>query len=165
MANAPSVHSVARPRTGSRVAAVQALFQSEQGGDSPETVIDQFVRHRLGAMPDQAESFDDGRVRAVEVPLFGRIVRAAVAGQDTIDRMLVEALPPQWPLNRLDPVLRALMRAGGAELMMQDGPPARVVISEYLDVAHGFFVGEEPGMANGVLDRLAHLLRPAEFEP
>jgi N utilization substance protein B len=159
MANAPT-----RPRTGSRVAAVQALFQSEQGGDNPETVIDQFVRHRLGAMPGQGESFEDGRVRAVEVPLFGRIVREAVARQDTIDTMLSEALPPQWPLNRLDPVLRALMRAGGAELMMDGGPPARVVISEYLDVAHGFFTGDEPGMANGVLDRLAHLLRPAEFE-
>jgi N utilization substance protein B len=160
MANAPH-----RPRTGSRVAAVQALFQSEQGGDAPEAVIDQFVRHRLGAMPgQQGESFDDGRVRAVEVPLFGRIVREAVARQDTIDTMLSEALPPQWPLNRLDPVLRALMRAGGAELMMDGGPPARVVISEYLDVAHGFFIGEEPGMANGVLDRLAHLLRTAEFE-
>jgi N utilization substance protein B len=159
MANAPT-----RPRTGSRVAAVQALFQSEQGGDNPETVIDQFVRHRLGAMPGQGESFEDGRVRAVEVPLFSRIVREAVARQDTIDTMLSEALPPQWPLNRLDPVLRAVMRAGGAELMMDGGPPARVVISEYLDVAHGFFTGDEPGMANGVLDRLAHLLRPAEFE-
>jgi N utilization substance protein B len=163
VANAPT-----RPRTGSRVAAVQALFQSEQGGDNPETVIDQFVRHRLGAMPatkgaQGAESFDDGRVRAVEVPLFGRIVREAVARQDAIDRMLAESLPPQWPLARLDPVLRALMRAGAAELMMETGPPARVVISEYLDVAHGFFVGDEPGMANGVLDRLAHLLRPAEF--
>jgi transcription antitermination protein NusB len=159
MANAPT-----RPRTGSRVAAVQALFQSEQGGDNPETVIDQFVRHRLGAMPGQGESFEDGRVRAVEVPLFSRIVREAVARKDTIDTMLSEALPPQWPLNRLDPVLRAVMRAGGAELMMDGGPPARVVISEYLDVAHGFFTGDEPGMANGVLDRLAHLLRPAEFE-
>jgi N utilization substance protein B len=159
MANAPT-----RPRTGSRVAAVQALFQAEQAGDNPETVIDQFVRHRLGAMPtNQSESFDDGRVRAVEVPLFGKIVREAVARQDAIDRMLAEALPPQWPLARLDPVLRALMRAGTAELMMESGPPARVVISEYLDVAHGFFIGEEPGMANGVLDRLAHLLRPAEF--
>jgi N utilization substance protein B len=161
MASAP--RSPSRPRTGSRVAAVQALFQSEQAGDNPEAVIDQFVRHRLGAMPDQAESFDDGRVRAVEVPLFGRIVREAVARQDSIDSMLAEALPAEWPLARLDPVLRALMRAGGAELMMDGGPPARVVINEYLDVAHGFFIGEEPGMANGVLDRLAHLLRPAEF--
>ena len=61
-------------------------------------------------------------------------------------------------------MLRALLRAGAAELSMPDGPPARVVINEYLDVAHGFFDGDEPRMANGVLDRLARLLRPREFE-
>ncbi len=77
--------------------------------------------------------------------------------------MLVEALTADWPLLRLDPVLRAVMRAGAAELWMTDGPPVKVVINEYLDVAHGFFAGDEPRMANGVLDRLAHLLRPAEF--
>ena len=77
--------------------------------------------------------------------------------------MLAEALPADWPLARIDPVLRALMRAGAAELATADGPPAKVVINEYLDVAHGFFTGAEPGMANAVLDRLARLLRPGEF--
>ena len=151
-----------RPRTASRVAAVQALFQSEQAQDNPEAVIDQFVRHRLGELPGTG-GFEDGRVPEAEVKLFARIVRAAVKQQDTIDRMLVEALPPDWPLARLDPVLRAVMRAGAGELMMSDGPPAKVVINEYLDVAHGFFTGDEPRMANGVLDRLARLLRPGEF--
>ena len=97
------------------------------------------------------------------MPLFGRIVRTATTQQDTLDGMLSQALSADWPIERLDPVLRALMRAGAAELWMQDGPPARVVINEYLDVAHGFFTGDEPRMANGVLDTLARLLRPAEF--
>jgi N utilization substance protein B len=155
-----------RPRTASRVAAVQALFQSEQAQDNPETVIDQFVRHRLGEPPGdtrQGGGFEEGRVPEAQVPLFARIVRAAVAQQDTLDGMLTDALPPDWPLARIDPVLRALMRAGAAELAMRDGPPAKVVINEYLDVAHGFFTGDEPRMANGVLDRLARLLRPGEF--
>jgi transcription antitermination protein NusB len=151
-----------RGRTASRVAAVQALFQSEQGQESPEAVIDQFVRHRLGELPGTG-GYEEGRVPQAEVPLFARIVRSAVAQQDAIDRMLAEALPADWPLARIDPVLRALMRAGGAELAMTDGPPAKVVINEYLDVAHGFFTGDEPRMANGVLDRLARLLRPTEF--
>lgn len=150
-----------RPRTLARVAAVQALYQAEQGNTSPETVIDQFVRHRIGGLP--ADGLDEGRVPEAHVPLFASIVRTATTQQDTIDFMLVAALPEAWPLARLDPVLRALMRAGGAELWTSDGPPAKVVINEYMDVAYGFFTGDEPRMANGVLDRLARLLRPAEF--
>lgn len=153
----------ARPRTAARVAAVQALFQSEQAGDNPETVIDQFVRHRLGELPGTG-GYEEGRVPDAHVKLFGRIVRTAAEHQQEIDARLVEALPPEWPMPRLDPVLRALLRAGGAELTMKDGPPARVVINEYLDVAHGFFDGEEPRMANGLLDRLARAFRPNEFQ-
>ena len=151
-----------RARTAARVAAVQALFQSEQGPENPETVIDQFVRHRLGELPGSG-GFEEGRAPDAHVKLFGRIVRMAADKQDQLDGILVDALPAEWKLARLDPVLRALLRAAGAELTMRDGPPARVVINEYLDVAHGFFTGEEPRMANGLLDRLARVLRPKEF--
>jgi len=151
-----------RPRTASRVAAVQALFQSEQAGDAVETVIDQFVRHRLGASPG-ADDFEDGRIPDAEVPLFAAIVRGAIRNQDTVDAMLAEALPADWPLARIDPVLRALLRAAGGELTGSSGAPAKVIINEYLDVVRGFLTGPEPGIANAVLDRLARLLRPGEF--
>jgi N utilization substance protein B len=156
-----------RPRTASRVAAVQALFQSEQGGEAAEAVIEQFVRHRLGEMPGPEHlgggGFEEGRVPDAHVPLFTQIVRTAVLQQDRLDVLIAAALPAEWPMTRLDPVLRALLRAGGAELSMTNGPPARVVINEYLDVAHGFFTGEEPRMVNGMLDRLARELRPGDF--
>ena len=152
-----------RPRTASRVAAVQALFQSEQAGDTAETVIDQFVRHRLGTLPG-ADGFEDGRIPDAEVPLFAAIVRGAVRNQDTVDAMLAEALPADWPLMRIDPVLRALLRAAGGELAGASSAPAKVVINEYLDVVRGFLTGPEPGIANAVLDRLARLLRPGLFE-
>jgi len=151
-----------RPRTGSRVAAVQALFQAEQAQTSPETVIEEFIRHRFGELPGRG-GFEDGRVLDVNVALFGQIVRSASRQQDKVDPIIAAALTDDWPMARLDPVLRALLRAAAAELCMEGGPPARVVINEYLDVAHGFFDGEEPGMANGVLDSIARLLRPAEF--
>jgi transcription antitermination protein NusB len=151
-----------RRRTAARVAAVQALYQSDQTGDAADQVIDQFLRHRLGA--EAAEGgYEEGRVPEAESALFTQIVRAASLGQAERDAMLAGALPADWPVERLDPVLRCLLRAGIAELAMPDGPPARVVINEYLDVAHGFFWGEEPGLANAVLDRLARTLRPAEF--
>jgi N utilization substance protein B len=151
-----------RPRTGARVAAVQALFQSEQAGESPEAVIDQFVRHRLG--PNEAEeSFGEGRVPEADVRLFAKLVRAAASNIEPIDAALAEVLAQDWPLEKLDPVLRALLRAAGAELMQKHDPPMRVVINEYLDIAHGFFAGDEPKFANGVLEALARKFRADEF--
>ena len=151
-----------RPRTGARVAAVQALFQSEQAGESPETVIDQFVRHRLGPN-EQEESFGEGRVPEADVRLFARLVRGAAANIETIDEALAGVLAKDWPLAKLDPVLRALLRAGASELMTPNEPPMRVVINEYLDVAHGFFAGDEPKFANGVLEALARRFRSDEY--
>jgi len=159
-AKPPKPH--ARPRTGARVAAVQALFQSEQAEENPETVIEQFTRHRLGHVPG-AGGFEDGRVEDAHVPLFGAIVRLAVREQERIDPLIAQSLPADWPFERLDPVLRALLRAAVAELSMPEGPPARVVINEYLDVAHGFFHGDEPRLVNGLLDALARRVQPGEF--
>jgi transcription antitermination protein NusB len=149
-----------RPRTGARVAAIQALFQSDQSGESAETVIDQFVRHRLG--PDGG-GFDDGRVPTVDVPLFTQVVRGVAGQAETLDGIIAAHLARDWTVARLDPVLRALLRAAAYEFSSAGEPPARVVINEYMDIAHGFFGGEEPRFANGVLDALARHLRGQEF--
>jgi transcription antitermination protein NusB len=141
---------------------VQALYQSEQSGEPAEAVIDQFIRHRLGVLPGQ-DGFEDGRVPEADVRLFAAIVRKAAANGETLDTVISGHLDADWPLARLDPVLRALLRAGGAELWGGAEPPARVVINEYLDIAHGFFSGEEPRFANGVLDAMARALLPEEF--
>ncbi len=158
---ARTVRQPARKRTGARVAAVQALFQAEQAEDSAEAVIDQFLRHRLG--PAGAEGFEEGRAPEADAALFAGIVRAATQQAETIDTLITAALPADWPLERLDPVLRALLRACAAELGDATGAPARVLINEYLDVAHGFFEGDAPRLANGVLDAIAHTLRAGEF--
>jgi N utilization substance protein B len=151
-----------RPRTGARVAAVQALFQSEQAGESPETVIEQFVRHRLGPN-EAADGFGEGRVPDADVKLFAKLVRATAGNIARIDATLAEVLAKDWPLEKLDPVLRALLRAAGGELLSPNDPPMRVVINEYLDIAHGFFTGDEPKFANGVLEALARKFRADEF--
>jgi len=41
--------------------------------------------------------------------------------------------------------------------------PPRVTLSEYVAIAHAFFDGKEPGLANGVLNRLARTLRSDEI--
>lgn len=158
----------ARPRTAARLAAVQALYQAEQAGISAEAALDEFIRHRIlgaEAPPLAAAALEEGRAPGADVPLFAAIVRGWAANAETLDRTIAAALAADWPMERLDPVLRAILRCAAAELYDAAGAPARAVINEYLDIAHGFFSGEEPRFANGVLDRIARLLRAAEFTP
>lgn len=147
-----------RKRSVARLAAVQALYQIELGGGAPETVIGEFVKHRLG------REIDGDRYAEADTALFADIVKGAIGRRADLDRALSGALTPDWPLERLEAVLRAILRAGAYELLARPDVPARVAISEYLDVAHAFFAGKEPGLVNGVLDRLAHVLRPEDVK-
>ena len=55
------------------------------------------------------------------------------------------------------------MRAGAYELEHRKDVPARVVVTEYVDVANAFVDREETGMVNAVLDQLARRFRADEF--
>jgi N utilization substance protein B len=168
MARAGRTAAPARPRTAARLAAVQALYQAEHAGISPEAALDEFVRHRVAgtdAPPLAEAALEEGRAPGAHVPLLAAIVRGWAQNAAALDAAIAGALAKDWPMERLDPVLRAILRAAAAELFDAAGAPARAVINEYLDIAHGFFSGEEPRFANGVLDRLARLMRAQEFEP
>ena len=73
------------------------------------------------------------------------------------------ALARGWPLGRIDAILRAVLRAGAYELGHRGDIPARVVVSEYVDVANAFVDAEETGMVNAVLDQIARQYRADEL--
>jgi N utilization substance protein B len=143
-----------RRRTAARLAAVQALYQIEVTGSSPANVVIEFTRHHL-AGDAEGEGFG-----TADEALFADLVEGAAARREDIDRGISSVLTPDWPLERLEIILRAILRASVYELLARPDIPARVIISEYLDIAHAFFAGKEPGLVNGVLDRLARTLRP-----
>jgi len=145
-------------RSAARLAAVQALYQIEVTDTLVPTVIAEFVKHRIG------QEIDGDNYGAADKALFANIVEGVERRREDLDRMISSVLPSDWPLERLEIVLRGLLRAGVYELLERADVPGRVVVSEYVDIAHAFFSGKEPGMANGVLDRLAHTLRPDDLE-
>ena len=91
------------------------------------------------------------------------IIEGVVTDQGLIDRKVNECLGDNWTLARLDATARAILRAGGFEIMFRDDVPAKVAISEYVEVAKAFFGGSEPGFINAALDKLARERRPEEF--
>lgn len=145
-------------RPAARVAAVQALYQMDLAGTDLNDVIQEFVQLKT--------PIDEGGEPATlaDPVFFAEILRGVVRQQREIDPLVDEQLAEGWRLRRIDSILRAVLRAGVFELMERPDVPARAVINEYVEVAHGFFSDDEPRVVNGVLDKLARRLRPAEFE-
>ena len=99
-----------------------------------------------------------------EAAFFREVVSGVVAEQRKLDPLIDAALAQSWPLKRVEAVLRAILRAGAYELDKRDDIPARVIVSEYVDIAHAFVEKDQTGMVNAVLDHIARRLRAAEFD-
>ena len=146
-----------RMKSAARLYAVQALFQMESSGQTVEAVTREFETHRFGAV------YDDDEMAQGDAGHFRAVVSNAVNLQAKIDQMTDRALVAKWPIERIDPVLRALFRAAGAELVEMVTPP-KVAITEYVDVAKAFFPqGKEPKFVNAVLDHMAREAKPDGF--
>ena len=153
----PSHEEKRQMKSAARLYAVQALFQMEASGQSVDRVAREFETHRFGA------TIEGDELAEGDPDLFRLIIEEAVNWQARIDQMTDRALVAKWPIDRIDPVIRALFRAAGSELMQPATPP-RVVITEYVDVAHAFFPdGREPKFVNAVLDHMAREARPESF--
>lgn len=154
---APTREERRQMKSAARLYAVQALFQMEASGQTRQVVRREFETHRFGAIYE-GEEMAEG-----DPELFAKTLEDAVNWQAKIDQMTDRALVAKWPINRIDPTLRALFRAAGAELVAGDAPP-KVVISEYVDVARAFFPeGKEPKFVNAVLDHMAREAKPEAF--
>ncbi|MEL7150205.1 MAG: transcription antitermination factor NusB [Pseudomonadota bacterium] len=144
-------------KSAARLYAVQALFQMEAIGQGADRVQQEFEDHRFGAV------FDGDTLAEGNVDLFRKLIDDAVNWQAKIDQMTDRALAENWPINRIDPTLRALFRAAGAELIEGAAPP-KVVITEFVDIAKAFFPeGREPKFVNAVLDHMAREAKPEAF--
>ena len=156
---APGEPRKANKRGAARLAAVQALYQMDLAGTGLNDIVSEFERHWLGG------EIEGAQYRPAEAAFFRDIVGGVVREQTSLDRRIDAALQRGWPLKRIETVLRAVLSAGAYELASRRDVPARVVMSEYVDVASAFVDPDETGMVNAVLDQLAHQLRAEEFDP
>jgi len=148
-----------RSRSASRLAVVQALYQMELADQDSETALREFIDHRLG------REIDGEQYAEADEKYFAELVRGVVERQDDIDRTLARYLTKEWPFDRIDPTMRAILRAGTLELISRADVPARVIVHEYLNVATAFFEeGDEIAFLAGVLNRMARERRPGEYD-
>ncbi|MET0435961.1 MAG: transcription antitermination factor NusB [Devosia sp.] len=152
MTDTPPIPNNSRPanqRGAARLAAVQALYQMDVGRATLEDTLAQFSAFHLG------RELEGEQYLPADADFFGQIVRGVTKNQLEIDPAIDKALAEDWPIDRIDSTLRAILRAAAFELLRRRDIPARVVITEYVDVARAFFEEDASGMVNAALDSIA----------
>jgi transcription antitermination protein NusB len=144
-------------RQAARLAAVQALYQWQEGEHAPAEIIEQFLNVRTG------EAGEGGMRRDADRPLFKDVVEGTVAHKDELEQTVSAALAEDWTWKRVDRLVRAILLAGAYELLHRRDVPPRVAINEYVEIAHAFYDQGEPSFINSVLDRVARQARSAEL--
>ncbi len=149
----PPAERRVRARSAARLAAVQALYQQEMENTPLPRLLDEFHQHRLGREVEEIDYVD------AEVDFFDDVVRGVDARRAEIDAALSARLREGWSLPRLDRPMRAILRAGGYELLARPDVDAGTVVAEYVSVADAFYDRKETGFVNGVLDAVAKDVR------
>ena len=139
------------------MAAVQAIFQWQEGQHAPAEIIEQFLGVRRG------ETGEAGMRRDADQPLFKDVVEGAVAHKAELEQTLSGALAQDWAWERVDRLVRAILLAGAYELIHRKDVPVKVAISGYVEIAHAFYDQGEQQFVNSVLDRVARQSRSAEL--
>lgn len=157
MSAAPAERRTPSRRQAARLAAVQALYQWQEGEHATAEIIEQFLSVRT------SESGEGGMRRDADRPLFKDVVEGSVMHQAGLEQTVSGVLGQGWTWARIDRLVRAILLAGAYELLHRKDVPAKVVINEYVDIAHAFYDQGEPNFVNSVLDRLAREQRAAEL--
>lgn len=153
----PARGGKAQGRSLARLGAVQALYQMDLAGTGINEIFADFERNRLGRDDSGTE------IGVPDIPFFRDLVSGVVREQRVIDPDVDHHLATGWRLTRIDSTLRAILRAGVYELRWRPDVPVRVVLDEYVELAHAFFDGDETRVVNGILDTIAREHRGKEL--
>ncbi|PPD05346.1 MAG: transcription antitermination factor NusB [Methylobacter sp.] len=138
---------MSQARTNARKAAVQALYQWQMAGQSLIEIDKQFL--------------EEGRLKNAQKTYFSELFHGVPEHLEVIDIALTEFV--DRPVNKVDPVERAILRIGVYELMHRLDMPYRVVLNESINLAKEFGADGSHKYINGILDKVAHKIRALEI--
>ncbi len=175
-ATTPKKPGTDKHRSAARLAAIQALYEMDMVGAPADAVLAEFLNKRWSLDAGDADKDGErdkketagpaGEARPMIEPDAGwldDLVRGVSGRLEELDGLIGPALSGELSLERMETLIRAILRAGAYELAAKPDVPAAVIISEYLDVVHAFFDAKEARLVNGILDNLARKLRAGEL--
>ena len=136
-------------RHRARAAALQALYECEVGGLTPQQALG--VLHHAG--PPEVDDPGEG-----EHGFVASLVRGAMEDRDALDERIGDAAK-NWRIERMAVLDRLVMRLAVQELLAHRESPPRVVISEAIELARAYSGEDAAKFVNGVLDGVYRRLK------
>lgn len=146
-------------RRWSRLAAIQAIYQYDFSNNDIEKIVEEFLLYRIplgkeNLLDNDLNESVDSLLKEMDMDHFSKLAKGAVILQEPIDKLLSEVLTESWSLERLDPVLKAILRVAAFEILHCDDVPKKVSISEFMAISDTFYGDKEPAFINGILDKV-----------
>lgn len=125
-----------------RSIAMQSLFEWDFGGKKPDALREIVERNKKEFGPGLEE----------EYPFIDRLISGTVDNLKKIDKILEKAAP-EWPVEQITAVDRAVLRLGLYELLFgnREEVPPKVAINEAIELAKSFGGESSSKFVNGVL--------------
>ena len=134
--------SHASHKSAARLLAVQALYQILLTRQKYEDVLKEFVKFRI-------------EKSKVDMELFETILSGVSKKIKNIDKQISKLIKDDWKIDRIEPVVLSILRSGIFELQQNEDSFRKIIINEYINIAHSFFNGKEPAFINAILDKVS----------
>ncbi|MBQ4084108.1 MAG: transcription antitermination factor NusB [Alphaproteobacteria bacterium] len=148
--------------TNARLNAVQALYASAFSDEPIEKTVYQFLNKEIGTRI--LEEDEDGDERFIPLAdadsvLFTALVKEVGDKKEQLDEIITSSLSEDWEEDRMEFLLRTILRVGLAEFFVQPNLDAPIIINEYVDMTRSFYDGPEIQLVNAVLDKFSKVIR------
>ena len=140
-----------KPRTQSRLLAIQALYQHAQTEHDIHQIIQEFINTPIIAETEKTPVFDQD--------LFKSIATGVLQNTEEVNAMIERYLDEKWRIERLPIVMHCLLQCGSFELLFEKTIPTPVVLDQYIEIAKCFFDNRDIAFINAILDNIAKAAR------
>lgn len=132
-----------------RFYAVQMLYQAE--------LLDKAVDDNITIDNIHISEHED--VSGIDENFFRLLLNTVSTNLERIDSVIEEHMSDKWTLDRLDIVLKCILRFGVAEILFVLDVPSNVIFNEYIEIAKSFFEKDDVSFVNGLLNTVAKQYR------
>lgn len=134
-------------RRQAREIAFRAAYQADVTGDPIDRCLEEILEDLEEAADPETKEFASS------------LVSTLALHQLEIDTV-VSRIAKNWSLSRMAATDRSVIRLAAAELLYHAEVPVRVTLDEAIEIAKKYGMETSGAFVNGILDRLAHDVRP-----